>query len=192
MKSVMKKIFSVTMMLCISMCCMFAQSEVIKFLGIPVDGTKEEMIQKLKVKGFEKSNECDLEGYFNGEYVCLNVMANNNKVYCIALGDKNLRSAKEIRVRFNTLCTQFENNGKYMPIIEGNSNQKISENEDISYEMHINRKNYTAYYSYRIKKEEVISKCEKIAKSLYRRNFSAYWSKMVMKRCLYSSNGQKW
>ena len=38
--------------------------------------------------------------------------------------------------------------------------------------MHINRKNYTAYYSYRIKKEEVISKCEKIAKSLYRRNFS--------------------
>ena len=31
---------------------LYAQEGVIKFLGIPVDGTKQEMIQKLKSKGF--------------------------------------------------------------------------------------------------------------------------------------------
>lgn len=169
----MKKIFSVTMMLCISMCCMFAQSEVIKFLGIPVDGTKEEMIQKLKTKGFQESHATDLEGRFNGEYVYLDVITNNNnKVYCIALADKSYRSAEEIRVRFNKLCTQFENNGKYMSLSEEDSNHKISENEDISYEMRINHKDYSAHYIYSITNDDIASKIEKTAKTLYGKNYS--------------------
>ena len=32
-----------------------AQNDVTKFLGIPVDGTKAEMIRKLKAKGFTSS-----------------------------------------------------------------------------------------------------------------------------------------
>ena len=41
-----------------------AQEDVTKFLGIPVDGSKSEMIQKLKAKGFTNtSSEKDiLEG----------------------------------------------------------------------------------------------------------------------------------
>lgn len=31
----------------------FAQKDVTQFLGIPVDGTKTEMVQKLKAKGFK-------------------------------------------------------------------------------------------------------------------------------------------
>ena len=34
----------------------FAQKDVTKFLGIPVDGTKAEMMQKLKAKGFVLKN----------------------------------------------------------------------------------------------------------------------------------------
>ena len=39
------------MLLLIVSTTVFAQKEVTKFLGIPVDGFKSEMIQKLKAKG---------------------------------------------------------------------------------------------------------------------------------------------
>ena len=32
---------------------MLAQKDITKFMGIPVDGFKKDMIQKLKAKGFE-------------------------------------------------------------------------------------------------------------------------------------------
>ena len=57
-----------------------AQKDVTKFLGIPVDGTKAEMIQKLKAKGFTSVGYQDvLEGEFNGTDVYLHVVTNNNK-----------------------------------------------------------------------------------------------------------------
>lgn len=143
MKSIMKKIFSVTMMLCISMCCMFAQSEVIKFLGIPVDGTKEEMIQKLKAKGFKSSIYGDLEGEFNGTKVYIGIVTNKNVVSRIGLVDAASLSEDNIKIRFNTLCQQFENNPKYTPI---RTNQCIPENEDISYQMSLYKKRYEAGY----------------------------------------------
>ena len=47
----MKKILSVLMLLLLSI-SIYAQQNVTKFLGIPVDGSKTAMIQKLKEKGF--------------------------------------------------------------------------------------------------------------------------------------------
>ena len=47
----MKKILSLAVLLAFSL-AMYAQKDVTKFLGIPVDGTKSEMIKKLKEKGF--------------------------------------------------------------------------------------------------------------------------------------------
>lgn len=47
----------------------FAQYDVTKFLGIPVDGPKSEMIRKLKAKGFKLKRVGDdevLNGRFNG------------------------------------------------------------------------------------------------------------------------------
>lgn len=70
-----------------------AQKDVTKFLGIPVDGTKAEMIQKLKAKGFT-STAYDpeiLEGEFNGEKVEIHIVTNNNKVYRIIVADKSMR-----------------------------------------------------------------------------------------------------
>lgn len=64
---------------------MYAQSDVTKFLGIPVDGFKPDMIRALKAKGFVSSitDKDILEGEFNGTQVNVYTATNNNKVYRI-------------------------------------------------------------------------------------------------------------
>ena len=123
----------------------YAQKDVTKFLGIPVDGTKEEMIQKLLEKGFTR-DEYDrdvLEGEFNGRDVLIIIATNNNKVYRIMLADVNKIDESDIKIRFNKLCQQFENNPKYLPYEQS---QSIPDNEDISYEMLVHNKQYEALF----------------------------------------------
>ncbi|MGM9837265.1 MAG: hypothetical protein ACI30A_02100 [Paludibacteraceae bacterium] len=138
----MKKYVLLSLLFCMVL-GVFAQSEVTKFLGIPVDGTKQEMIAKLKAKGFKASQFGDLEGKFNGQDVYVSVVTNNDKVYRVALVDETPLSETDIKIRFNTLCRQFENNGKY---ISYEGNQSLSEEEDISYEMAVHNKRYQAVY----------------------------------------------
>ena len=45
--------------LCFHVFVLLAQQDVTTFLGIPVDGTKSEMIEKLKEKGFVYSSHSD-------------------------------------------------------------------------------------------------------------------------------------
>ena len=122
-----------------------AQKDVTKFLGIPVDGPKAEMIQKLKAKGFtSKAYDSEiLEGEFNGEKVEIHIVTNNNKVYRIMVADKTMRNEANIRIRFNNLCNQFENNGNYVFFKD---DQSIPQDEDISYEMTVKDKRYEAAY----------------------------------------------
>lgn len=132
----------------------FAQNDVTQFLGIPVDGTKSAMIQKLKAKGFTYNATLDmLEGEFNGHPVEISIVTENNKVYRICLFDKNGTTESQIKIRFNMLCHQFESNGKYLP---KNDNQEISDTEDIQYEMIVNKKEYFAGY-YQVGPEGVSS-----------------------------------
>lgn len=120
----------------------FAQNDVTTFLGIPVDGTKSAMIQKLKAKGFTYDATSDmLEGEFNGKLVNILIGTENNKVYRICLIDQHETTESQIKIRFNTLCRQFEKNGKYLPM---DDNQEIGESEDISYEMLVHKKEYQA------------------------------------------------
>ena len=123
---------------------MYAQKEVTTFLGIPVDGSKSEMIQKLKEKGFTTNpfNEDGLTGEFNGMDVNVHVVTNNNKVYRIMLADAHNQNAGDIKIRFNKLCQQFQNNKRYISF----SDQSLSEEEDIAYEMSVNNKRYEAAY----------------------------------------------
>ena len=122
----------------------FAQNDVTTFLGIPVDGTKSAMIQKLKAKGFTYDATSDmLEGEFNGQLVNILIGTENNKVYRICLIDQHETTESQIKIRFNTLCRQFEKNGKYLPM---DDNQEIGESEDISYEMLVHKKEYQAAY----------------------------------------------
>ncbi|MDY5976799.1 MAG: hypothetical protein SPL81_00770, partial [Phocaeicola plebeius] len=77
----MKRILLIAVVLVISI-SLFAQKDVTKFLGIPIDGFKPEMIQKLKEKGFASSasDKSILEGEFNGTQVSVHIATNNNKV----------------------------------------------------------------------------------------------------------------
>ena len=147
----MKKILSLAVLLAFSL-AMYAQKDVTKFLGIPVDGTKSEMIKKLKEKGFtECSYDKDvLEGEFNGTDVQIFIVTNNNKVWRIAIADAYPRDEANIRIRFNKLCSQFERNKKYFEANADSSDYidyTIPDDEDISYEMRVNKKRYEALYT---------------------------------------------
>ena len=124
-----------------------AQEDVTKFLGIPVDGSKSEMIQKLKAKGFTNtSSEKDiLEGEFNGRNVIITIATNGNKVYRIMVQDSYPVDEGSIKIRFNNLAQQFLNNKKYSPLFLI-SNYILPEDENISYELLINKKQYQAVF----------------------------------------------
>lgn len=141
----MKKLLSITMLL-ISSLFVYAQQDVTKFLGIPVDGSKSEMIQKLKAKGYTSSplDKDVLVGEFNGADVNIHVVTNNNKVYRIMICDVNNIDERAIQIRFNRLCEQFVNNSKYssLPLEE----YMIPDDEDISYEITVHKKRYEAVF----------------------------------------------
>lgn len=116
-----------------------AQKDVTKFLGIPVDGSKTTMIQKLKAKGFVYNQKNDiLTGQFNDYDVIISVVTNNNKVSRIVVADKNEVDESNIKIRFNKLCGQFERNKKYVSM----EDQRIPDDEDISYRMIVDKKRY--------------------------------------------------
>lgn len=139
----MKKLLFLFVMFSTSL---FAQKQVTKFMGIPVDGFKKEMIQKLEAKGFEydRNDDC-LNGEFNGEDVFIYVVTNNNKVWRIALADKYPRDEQQIRIRFNNLVSQFSRNRKYR-LSYLYEHPFLSEDEDIGYEMSVNKKQYACSF----------------------------------------------
>ena len=132
----------------------FAQKDVTQFLGIPVDGTKTEMVQKLKAKGFKyNSTNGLLEGEFNGQEVELSIVTDNNKVWRIVVMDKWVTDEANIKIRFNNLCRQFAKNEKYFPL---NENPEILESEMIGYEMLVNKRRYeSAYFQSPVKLSEL-------------------------------------
>ena len=56
--------------------------------------------------------------------------------------DENRLGETDIKIRFNRLCSQFQENGKYLPL----GDYTIPESEDISYEMAVNKKRYEAIF----------------------------------------------
>lgn len=141
----MKKLALIITTLLLSV-SVFAQQDVTKFLGIPIDGFKPEMIKKLKAKGYtEHSYKPDvLVGEFNGRDVEISVVTNNNKVYRIFVQDAYSVSEYDIKLRYNKLCEQFENNKRYISF--ATEGQAIPDDEDISDEMLIRDKRYEAVY----------------------------------------------
>lgn len=125
---------------------LYAQKDVAKFLGIPIDGSKTEFIKNLKLKGFTSNlvNKEILVGEFNGTNVNIHVATNNNKVCRIMVSDVNTMDEASIKIRFNKLCQQFQNNEKYIKLSD--ENYEISDQENISYEMTVKNKLYDALF----------------------------------------------
>lgn len=141
----MKRIFIMMIAMTISFASFAQNKDVTTFLGIPVDGTVSSMKQKLVSKGFVPkkvgTNEF-LEGEFNGTDVNVYIGTNNNKVYRIMIADKNCVDEAQIKIRFNILVSQFENNKRYIPL----DKYTLSDEEDISYEMTVHNKTYNAQF----------------------------------------------
>ena len=147
----MKKILLAIILLLCSISS-YAQSDITKFLGIPVDGSKSEMIRQLKDKGFVSSDYYSdvLQGEFNGHLVNVYVVTNNNRVYRIMVGYQNTVTKAQIKRQFNNLCHQFESNENYISL----EDCTIPDNEDVSYEMTVNSKEYIASYYQKLPESE--------------------------------------
>ena len=141
----MKKLFSIAVLCLLSAVMLAQEKDVTKFLGIPVDGSKAEMIRKLREKGYHPTayNSDVLEGEFNGVDVHIHVVTNNNKVCRLMVADAATLGERDIQIRFNRLCRQFENNSRYTSYRDG---QTIPEDENISYEMLVHKKRYEAVF----------------------------------------------
>ena len=139
------KRFLLLMVMAASVLAAMAQRDVTKFLGIPVDGTKAEMRKKLIAKGFTPTKLPGydfLEGEFNGEKVNVHIVTNNNKVYRIYVCDSKPRSEADIKIRYNNLTHQFQQNNRYISL----EDYSIPDDERISYEMMVHKKRYQAIF----------------------------------------------
>lgn len=145
----MKKILFILIMCFVTMTT-FAQNT-IKFLGIPVDGSKKEMIMKLEAKGFEYNTSFDcLIGEFNGEQSVVVIQTVNNKVWRIGVAKASYVNETNAKIKFNNLFVQLSNNEKYVLL----SGKEIPDSDDISYEMLVNDKRYDATFGF---KDETIN-----------------------------------
>ena len=123
--------------------CAYAQKDVTQFLGIPIDGSKSDMIQKLKAKGFRVDSANDvLEGEFNGINVNVHIATNGDKVYRIMVSDAKPVDERSIQIHFNNLCRQFEKSPKYLSI----GDYLIPDDEDISFGITVKNKRYEAVF----------------------------------------------
>ena len=140
----MKRFLATFLFVLITMATIAQDNNTIKFLGIPVDGTKKEMISKLQAKGYEyDAYSDDLFGEFNGANVIISVQTVNNKVWRICIVDANVNDDEaNIKIRYNNLFKQLSNNGKYK-VLGGST---LGEEEDISYEMSVHKKRYDAVF----------------------------------------------
>ncbi len=111
----------------------FAQRDVTTFLGVPIDGAKDELLEKLKDKGWLPSMKGSdvLHGQFEKIDLELRVVTYNDTVYRIVLSDRSTFDEKEIITRYNMLCDYFLESHRY----SGNASQKLSETMDLTYEM---------------------------------------------------------
>lgn len=138
----MKKILSLAFLLMLSL-SVFAQRQVTKFLGIPVDGSRTDMIEELKDKGFTEEKYGDgLEGQFNGKDVSIYVQANNNKVWRIIVTYLNNLDKEQIKMQYNRLINQFYNNPRYKVV----NAEGLTSKDDIYQEVSINKKQYQASF----------------------------------------------
>ena len=113
-------------------------SDAVRFMGIPVDGTKSDMISSLKQKGFTYDSEYDLlDGYFNGDHVHVFVSTNKDVVDRIIVCQTNTCNEANIKTKFNNLVYQFKNNKKYF---SAEDDQYIADDVNISYEMKCDKK----------------------------------------------------
>lgn len=100
----------------LSLVALVSCDNTIRFLDIPIDGSRNMMIKKLEEKGFIYDYENNLmEGTFNGEPSCISISTSNGRVNKISVCS-NAYDATEIIAAYNKLLKQFKSNPKYIAL----------------------------------------------------------------------------
>ena len=141
----MKKTLLLILSGLISLICFGQPVGTLKFLGIPIDGTEKQFSAKLISKGFSYSSLYDsYKGQFNGKSVDVYIHTNHDLVDRVYVAFP-LSTKENVRVEYNILLNQFNQNGKYINL---SFSTEIPDKEDISYEILVNNKRYQASFSY--------------------------------------------
>lgn len=141
----MKKALLAILFSIIALACMGQNSGALKFMGIPIDGTEEQFSHELRNKGFKYDPiyEC-YKGQFNGETVDVYIHTNHNLVDRVYVAFP-YTTENDIRIKFNRLLSQFNDNGKYLALC---INNEIPGDENIHYQISVQNKRYQATFSY--------------------------------------------
>ena len=118
----------------------------LKFVGVPIGGSKEQMFNALKAKGFEMSyNDNYMIGMFNGERVTLYLNTNHGIVDWVKVVYPQSSEENDTRIKYNTLLSRFNRNAKYVCV---NPRVEIPAEERIFWKLKENTKYYDAVYFY--------------------------------------------
>lgn len=94
---------------------LYAQNASVKFQDMSVEGSKQEMMQKLQAAGFETMTEGILKGYIDSRYVYISIKTDaNNQVKGLVVDEMSTLDAAEAKARFNTLVAQFNADANYV------------------------------------------------------------------------------
>lgn len=145
-----KKIFLLALMQLMLTAPMFAQKDVIKFYGIPVDGDKSEVIAQLKAMGLESlpEDEDAVTGTFNDELVYITTVTNSkNKVWRIVLMDATGLDEADIKTRFNTIYNSHTAAEEtYINTLDPGSWFGIPDDVDVSDEILLKNRSIESYF----------------------------------------------
>lgn len=137
-------------MVILAMSAFFVQAkttnETLKFLGIPIDGTKEQFEAKLLAKDFTHNRyKGGYTGQFNGKNVTVYPVTNHGLVYRVYVEFPSTTSRFKIIEEYNNLLGQLNKNSKYQSF---NLDEEIPSDEDILHEMRTYNKRYQASFNY--------------------------------------------
>lgn len=121
------------------------------FLGIPVKGPIEDMIDALKARGFKDSKVSNslLMGEFKGLPCKIHVMDSKATDHVVhiqiqpQLNSAGYFDSDGVKKRFNELIDDYGSDSRYVAF---SWNKKISQKEDVAYQMRVNDKEYRAKF----------------------------------------------
>ena len=118
----------------------------LKFVGIPIGGTKEHMIEALRANNFEKEPYDDyMTGMFNGENVRVFLSTNHGIVDRVKVVYPYCSETNNTQIKYNVLLSRFNRNSKYVCV---NPRTEIPADEKIYWKLEANTKAYEAVYFY--------------------------------------------
>lgn len=117
---------------------------VLRFVGVPIGGSKETMFEALKARGFEKVYLDDyMTGVFNGENVQVHFSTNHGIVDVVKVVYPYCSEENDTRIKYNLLLSRFNRNAKYICV---NPRVEVPIDERIYWKLDANSKHYDAIY----------------------------------------------